>query len=164
MAEKAHERRYAKRPSYMISGEGLPNHLHPYSRRASQIPEGDEEFVVIHGHVFQGHVARSRAASIVPEPMQITSWQSKDILTDLCEHLDPRPDADDWEEMNIVSKVLSIINVINPVTASSRFLFQIIPVFLFRLTIPLNELSWSKPLALIHAFTCPAFLLFSLQC
>lgn len=116
----------------------------------SELSDEDEEFVVIHGHVFQGHEARSRAASLVPEPMQIKSWRSKDILKDLAEHLDPRPEAEDWEEMNIFSKVMAYINVV--------------PNLLFKLTIPLNEMSWSKPLTLLHAFTCPAFLLFSIQC
>ncbi|CAO4370485.1 unnamed protein product [Caenorhabditis nigoni] len=160
MAEKAQERpvrRYTKRASFLVNGEGHLNHLHPYakqnhlgtSRRESELSNEDEEFVVIHGQVYQGHEARSRAASLVPEPRKISSWQNLDVLTDLAEHLDPRPDADDWEEMNIFSKVLSYINVG--------------PNFLFKLTIPLNEQSWSKPLTLIHAFTCPAFLLFSLQ-
>ncbi|EGT33636.1 CBN-NCX-7 protein [Caenorhabditis brenneri] len=158
MAEKAQtNRRYTKRASFLMNGDGNVNHLHPYakqnhlgiSRRESELSTEDEEFVVIHGHVFQGHEARSRAASLVPEPMKIASWQSKDVLTDLIEHLDPRPDAEDWEEMNILSKILAYINVT--------------PNFLFKLTIPLNEQSWSKPLTLIHAFTCPAFLLFSLE-
>uniref|UniRef100_A0A1I7UHF0 Na_Ca_ex domain-containing protein n=1 Tax=Caenorhabditis tropicalis TaxID=1561998 RepID=A0A1I7UHF0_9PELO len=156
MAEKAQtSRRYTKRASFLMNGDGNVNHLHPYakhiglSRRESELSNEDEEFVVIHGHVFQGHEARSRAASLVPEPMKISSWQSKDVLTDLIEHLDPRPDADDWEEMNIISKFMAYINVA--------------PNFLFKLTIPLNEQSWSKPLTLIHSFTCPAFLLFSLQ-
>uniref|UniRef100_A0A8R1E2J0 Sodium/calcium exchanger membrane region domain-containing protein n=1 Tax=Caenorhabditis japonica TaxID=281687 RepID=A0A8R1E2J0_CAEJA len=156
MAEKAHSsRKYPKRASFMMNGEGRVNSLHPYahsalgSRRDSELSGEDEEFVVIHGHVFHGHEARSRAASIVPEPMKISSWKSKEVITDLLEHIDPRPESDDWEGMNVVSKSLAII--------------AIVPVFLFKLTIPLNDMSWCKPLALIHAFTCPAFLLFSIQ-
>ncbi|EFP09334.1 CRE-NCX-7 protein [Caenorhabditis remanei] len=173
MAEKAQTpRRYTKRASFLVNGDGNVNHLHPYSknnhlgisRRESELSNEDEEFVVIHGHVFQGHEARSRAASLVPEPRKISSWQSRGIITDLVEHLDPRPDAEDWEEMNIFSKVLSYINVGEfSVNEFKHVTFQVGPVFLFRLTIPLNEQSWSKPLTLIHAFTCPAFLLFSLQ-
>ncbi|CAI5445324.1 unnamed protein product [Caenorhabditis angaria] len=147
--------KYMKRASYAVNTDGNLNMLHPYANSngpssvGSDLSEEDEEFVVIHGQVFHGHEARSRAASLAPQPMKIASWKDVQVLKDLGNHLNPLPDEDEWNEMNILSKVLKCISIV--------------PIVLFKLTIPLNELSWSKQLALIHSILCPMFLLFSLQ-
>ncbi|CAD6190402.1 unnamed protein product [Caenorhabditis auriculariae] len=107
----------------------------------------DEEFVVVHHQVFTGAEARSRAASVAPEPRQVHTW--KQLLADVADHLNPMPDPEEFREANIVFKALSVV--------------KIIPTILFKLTIPLNETSWSKAMAMILCATCPQFLLFAVQ-
>ncbi|CAB3402464.1 unnamed protein product [Caenorhabditis bovis] len=144
-----------KRPSFFVSVDDIFNGIHPHagSFLPDTIDEGeeaeDEEFVVLHNHVFQGHEARSRAQSEAPKPRKLNNWRNFGLLIDVWEHLKPYPEYDEFLEMNIFSKVITIINVI--------------PMLFFKLTIPLNELSWCKPLALIHCVICPLFLVFSVK-
>ncbi|XGW18695.1 hypothetical protein V3C99_002919 [Haemonchus contortus] len=107
--------------------------------------QSEEEFIVSHHHVFTGPDVRSRVASIVPPPMKIVSVQS--FFYDILKHLHPLPD--DWDEQGLLSKILSVVKM---------------PGMVFlKLTIPLNETSWSKAVAIIQAICAPQWFLFAIQ-
>lgn len=107
--------------------------------------QSEEEFVVSHHHVYTGHEARSRAASLVPPPIKDVSL--KTCMYDIYKHLHPLPN--DWDDQGILGKVFSVIKM--PV------------LFVLKLTIPLNETSWSKSVAIIQAIFAPQWFLFALQ-
>uniref|UniRef100_A0A1I7XQS3 Na_Ca_ex domain-containing protein n=1 Tax=Heterorhabditis bacteriophora TaxID=37862 RepID=A0A1I7XQS3_HETBA len=107
----------------------------------------EEEFVVSHNHVYTGHEARSRATSIAPPPVIIDSTST--FLLDVYNHLRPLSETADWNKMNRFSQAIAIINI--PA------------IFLFKLTIPLHECSWSKAVTIIQAICAPQWLLFAIQ-
>ncbi|KAK5979464.1 Mitochondrial sodium/calcium exchanger protein [Trichostrongylus colubriformis] len=137
--------------------------------KSAEIGDSDEdEFVVSHNQVYTGHEARSRAVSIAqhaaanvtsrrhaakdvstswdsPPPVQVVSVQA--FFYDLVKHLHPLPT--DWDKQNWLSKILSVVKM---------------PAMVFlKLTIPLNETSWSKAVAIIQAICAPQWLLVALQ-
>ncbi|PAV57265.1 hypothetical protein WR25_04691 isoform H [Diploscapter pachys] len=150
---------YAVHPSQKLSPNQMSNgtisHEDPGvdviiedAERSSSSSSSEEEFVVSRGRVFTGTEARIRAASIAPPPMKVDTWRL--VLIDVYRHFRPLSNGDDeWADMNIFSKVMAIVKI--PI------------VFAFKLTIPQNELSWSKAVAVILAITCPQLLLFSIQ-
>ncbi|KJH41717.1 Sodium/calcium exchanger protein [Dictyocaulus viviparus] len=104
-----------------------------------------EEFVVSHNLVYTGHEARSRATSLVPPPVKIVSLRM--FFYDIYEHLHPLPN--EWDELDWFTRVLSVIKMPG--------------MFLFKLTIPLNECSWSKAVSIMQAVLAPQWFLFSIQ-
>ncbi|PAV57023.1 hypothetical protein WR25_26100 [Diploscapter pachys] len=150
---------YAVHPSQNLSPNQISNGTTPNegpgvdviiedAERSSSSSSSEEEFVVSRGRVFTGTEARIRAASIAPPPMKVDTWRL--VLIDIYRHFRPLSNGDDdWADMNIFSKVIAIVKI--PI------------VFVFKLTIPQNELSWSKAVAIILAITCPQLLLFSIQ-
>uniref|UniRef100_A0A8R1HZF8 Na_Ca_ex domain-containing protein n=1 Tax=Caenorhabditis japonica TaxID=281687 RepID=A0A8R1HZF8_CAEJA len=109
--------------------------------------EDDDDIYVSHGHhILHAHdVLKSRENTVV----NVNKWTLRGVLGDLFAQLKPWPEKEEWQEMNVFQK--SIVSV------------NLIPTFLFKLTIPHNEQPWSKPIALLQCFTCPVFLLFCIQ-
>ncbi|KAK6741853.1 hypothetical protein RB195_009618 [Necator americanus] len=146
----------AKRASIAINGDTLnifPTDIARLSSKLQEIEENDntseesseEEFVVSHNLVLTGHEARSRAATLVPPPIKVVS--ARTFIYDIYRHLHPLPD--DWNDLGRFSKAMCIIKMPS--------------IFLLKLTVPLNEYSWSKSMAIIQAVVAPQWFLFSVQ-
>ncbi|CCD64393.1 Sodium/calcium exchanger membrane region domain-containing protein [Caenorhabditis elegans] len=108
----------------------------------------EEEFAYAHHTVFTSHDQMSLAATEF-EFRELTTWRSRDWIIDLLYHLKPWPSREEFSEMNIFVKIIMII--------------RIIPSFFMKMTIPSNEMSWCKPLFLLHCFASIQFALFSIQ-
>ncbi|RCN41529.1 Sodium/calcium exchanger protein [Ancylostoma caninum] len=145
-----------KRASIAVNGDLLnifPTDISRASTALQEFEEGsidteessEEEFVVSHNLVLTGHEARSRAASIVPPPIKVVS--ARTFFYDLRKHLNPLPE--DWDELGWFSKAMSLI--------------KMPAIFLLKLTVPLNEYSWSKTMAIIQAVFAPQWFLFAIQ-
>ncbi|KAE9417030.1 hypothetical protein Angca_003158 [Angiostrongylus cantonensis] len=113
--------------------------------RNSSVDEDTKQFVVSRHRVYTGPEARSRATSIVPPPTEIVSLRM--FILDICEHL--RPLSDDWKELKWFNKIMSIV--------------KMPAMFVFKLTIPPNECSWSKAVAVMQAIVAPQWFLFAFQ-
>ncbi|KIH52220.1 hypothetical protein ANCDUO_17680, partial [Ancylostoma duodenale] len=144
VSELAVKREMIKRASIAVNGDLLnifPADISRASTALQEIEEGstdteessEEEFVVSHNLVLTGHEARSRAASIVPPPIKVVS--ARTFFYDIRKHLNPLPE--DWDELGWFSKAMSLI--------------KMPAIFLLKLTVPLNEYSWSKAMAIIQA-------------
>ncbi|KAJ1374155.1 putative sodium/calcium exchanger 7 [Parelaphostrongylus tenuis] len=130
------------------SAPASETHRGPISRKKrSNNDEGlsEDEFVVSHNHVFTGPEARSRAASVVPPPIEIVSLRM--FIFDIYEHL--RPLSDDWSKHGWFSKAIIIV--------------KMPAMFVFKLTIPPNECSWSKAVLIIQAVVAPQWFLFAFK-
>ncbi|WKX99911.1 hypothetical protein Q1695_014632 [Nippostrongylus brasiliensis] len=131
---------------FPVTAQAMASTILEYDENQSDGEEtSEEEFVVSHNHVYVGHEVRSRAATLVPPPIKVVTWQT--CLLDVYKHLHPLPS--DWDEQGRFSKVLSVI--------------KIPAMFFFKLTIPLNETSWSKTVAIIQAIFAPQWFLFAIQ-
>ncbi|KAF1751899.1 hypothetical protein GCK72_018453 [Caenorhabditis remanei] len=108
----------------------------------------EEEFAYAHHTVFTSHDQISLAATEIEE-IKLTTWRSWDWVWDLFNHLRSWPTRKEFGEMNIFVKILAII--------------KIVPVFFFKMTVPSNEMSWCKPLFILHCFASIQFALFSIQ-
>nr|O16242.1 RecName: Full=Mitochondrial sodium/calcium exchanger protein; AltName: Full=Sodium/calcium exchanger 9; Flags: Precursor [Caenorhabditis elegans] len=108
----------------------------------------EEKFGYAHHTVFTSHDQISLVASEIEE-IEITTWRSWDWVWDLFNHLKSWPSRDEFSEMNIFIKIVTVIKVV--------------PVFFFKLTVPSNEMSWCKPLFILHCFASIQFALFSIQ-
>ncbi|KHJ91679.1 Sodium/calcium exchanger protein [Oesophagostomum dentatum] len=156
-SELAVKKEMMKRHSIAINGDTLnifPADVARISAKLEQLAEdseenseesSEEEFVVSHNVVLTGHEARSRTATMVPPPIKVVSAQT--VLYDVLKHLHPLPD--DWEVQGVFGKILSII--------------KMPPIFLLKMTVPLNEYSWSKAMAIIQALVAPQWFLFAIQ-
>ncbi|CAI4229079.1 unnamed protein product [Auanema sp. JU1783] len=109
--------------------------------------DDEDEVVILHGHVYRGEEARSRACSTAPPPIQNDGWSS--IAHDLIDHLRSVPTKEEWSEMNLVDKIMAIL--------------RIIPLFILKATVPLSENSWSKAVALLHSIIAPSCFLFCIK-
>ncbi|KAL6727804.1 hypothetical protein Aduo_009648 [Ancylostoma duodenale] len=156
VSELAVKREMIKRASIAVNGDLLnifPADISRASTALQEIEEGstdteessEEEFVVSHNLVLTGHEARSRAASIVPPPIKVVS--ARTFFYDIRKHLNPLPE--DWDELGWFSKAMSLI--------------KMPAIFLLKLTVPLNEYSWSKAMAIIQAVFAPQWFLFAIQ-
>ncbi|EFP09447.1 CRE-NCX-6 protein [Caenorhabditis remanei] len=111
--------------------------------------DDDEDIYISHGHhILHAHEVQKIEAAIETAEI-LKTWSFGGIVGDLKEHLKPWPNGEDWKEMNVFQKAICIVNII--------------PTFLFKLTIPHNEQPWSKPISLLHCLICPVFLLFCIQ-
>ncbi|UMM34289.1 hypothetical protein L5515_007434 [Caenorhabditis briggsae] len=108
----------------------------------------EEEFAYAHHTVFTSHDQISLAATEIPE-IKLVTWRSWDWVWDLFNHLKSWPSREEFSEMNIFVKIISII--------------RIVPVFFFKATIPSNEMSWCKPLCILHCFASIQLVLFAFQ-
>ncbi|PIC25971.1 hypothetical protein B9Z55_018699 [Caenorhabditis nigoni] len=111
--------------------------------------EGEEaEFHIAHRHVYKSYDEASLAFTDVEE-IRPKTWKSWDWVRDVANHLRPWPGKGELMEMNYFSRAISII--------------AIPPTFLFKLTIPSNEMPWSKPILIIHCFCSVQLALFAVQ-
>ncbi|CAI2353711.1 unnamed protein product [Caenorhabditis sp. 36 PRJEB53466] len=111
--------------------------------------EGIEaEFHIAHRHVYKSYDEASLAFTEVEE-IQPKSWKSWDWVRDLANHLRPWPTRDQFCEHSLFSKIISIVAVL--------------PTFFLKLTVPSNEMPWSKPLLIVHCFCSIQFALFAIQ-
>lgn len=119
----------------------------PISEETDSGDEGrEEEFGFAHGQVLTSH----DQLSIAPTEMEVlTTWRSWAWVWDLLNHLKSWPSREEFKEMNIFVKIVAVIKVI--------------PVFFFKMTVPSNEMSWCKPLFILHCFASIQFALFSIQ-
>ncbi|ULT88486.1 hypothetical protein L3Y34_007589 [Caenorhabditis briggsae] len=108
----------------------------------------EEEFAYAHHTVFTFHDQISLAATEIEE-IHLTTWKSWDWVWDLFNHLKSWPSREEFREMNILVKIVAII--------------KIVPVFFFKMTVPSNEMSWCKPLFILHCFASIQFALFAIQ-
>ncbi|CAL2042453.1 unnamed protein product [Caenorhabditis brenneri] len=108
----------------------------------------EEEFAYAHHTVFTSHDQISLAATEL-ETITITTWKSWDWVWDLFNHLKSWPSWKEFKEMNIFVKIVAVI--------------KIVPVFFFKMTVPSNEMSWCKPLLILHCYASIQFALFSIQ-
>uniref|UniRef100_A0A1I8AG63 Na_Ca_ex domain-containing protein n=1 Tax=Steinernema glaseri TaxID=37863 RepID=A0A1I8AG63_9BILA len=81
-----------------------------------------------------------------PPPETEVSWQG--LLLDAAKHLSP-VDPEEYAEASILMKAFILCKA--PI------------MFVLKCSTPLAESAWSKPIALLHAFTGPIFLVFSFQ-
>ncbi|CAB3397030.1 unnamed protein product [Caenorhabditis bovis] len=111
--------------------------------------EGEEaEFVIAHRHVYTSYDQASLALSDMEE-IHPTSWKSWDWVRDLLHHIRPYPTQEDLSELNYFSKVVRVIATL--------------PLFFMKITIPSNEMSYCKPLLILHCFASVQFALFAIQ-
>ncbi|EGT42721.1 hypothetical protein CAEBREN_18076 [Caenorhabditis brenneri] len=105
----------------------------------------EEEFAYAHHTVFTSHDQISLAATEI-KTITYTTWKSWDWVWDLFNHLKSWPSWKEFKEMNIFVKIVAIV-----------------PVFFFKMTVPSNEMSWCKPLLILHCYASIQFALFSIQ-
>ena len=111
--------------------------------------EGEEaEFHIAHRHVYKSYDEASLAFTDVEE-IQPKTWKSWEWVRDVANHLRPWPGKDEFFEMSYFSRVISIV--------------AIVPNFFFKLTIPSNEMPWSKPILMIYCFCSVQLALFAVQ-
>uniref|UniRef100_A0A1I7SZR0 Na_Ca_ex domain-containing protein n=1 Tax=Caenorhabditis tropicalis TaxID=1561998 RepID=A0A1I7SZR0_9PELO len=108
----------------------------------------EEEFAYAHHTVFTSHDQISLAATEI-ETINLTTWRSWDWVWDLFNHLKSWPSWEEFKEMMFLVKIVAVI--------------KIVPVFFFKMTVPSNEMSWCKPLFILHCFASIQFALFSIQ-
>ncbi|CCD70067.1 Sodium/calcium exchanger membrane region domain-containing protein [Caenorhabditis elegans] len=111
--------------------------------------EGVEaEFHYAHRHVYKSYDEASLAFTDVEE-IQPKTWKSWEWVRDVRNHLRPWPGNDEFYEMNYFSRFITVVAVI--------------PTFFLKLTIPSNEMPWSKPILIIHCFCSIQLALFAVQ-
>ncbi|KAK0423780.1 hypothetical protein QR680_008327 [Steinernema hermaphroditum] len=79
-------------------------------------------------------------------PSPVTTWHS--IVVDSLKCLNPF-DVQEFADTSIIMKILMV--------------FRIPIMIVLKCSTPLAETPWSKPIALLHAFTAPIFILFAFQ-
>ncbi|CAJ0580700.1 unnamed protein product, partial [Mesorhabditis spiculigera] len=104
-----------------------------------------EEMIWVGHHLISASANRSRAQSIIP-PAEIHSAST--LFMDIYHHLLPIS-QEDWDEAGVFGKTMLVVKI--PLTIA------------FCLTIPLVDLPWSKPVAILNAFFAPQFFLFAAQ-
>uniref|UniRef100_A0A1I7SZP8 Na_Ca_ex domain-containing protein n=1 Tax=Caenorhabditis tropicalis TaxID=1561998 RepID=A0A1I7SZP8_9PELO len=111
--------------------------------------EGVEaEFHYAHRHVYKSYDEASLAFTDVEE-IQPKTWKSWDWVRDVANHLKPWPAREELNEMNYFSRFISFVSIL--------------PNFFFKLTIPSNEMPWSKPILIVHCFCSVQLALFAVQ-
>ncbi|TKR68523.1 hypothetical protein L596_024493 [Steinernema carpocapsae] len=105
---------------------------------------------VTHDHnVLAVSDVRATAAHIPqlpPSPEVDITWHG--VLRDSLKHLNPI-DAEEFADASILGKAFQIVKA--PI------------MFILKCSTPLAEFSWSKPIAILHCFTGPIFLVFAFQ-
>ncbi|CAL2042458.1 unnamed protein product [Caenorhabditis brenneri] len=111
--------------------------------------EGVEaEFHIAHRHVYKSYDEASLAFTDVEE-IRPKTWKSWEWVRDVANHLRPWPGKGEFYEMNYFSRFITAV--------------AILPTFFFKLTIPSNEMPWSKPILIIHCFCSIQLALFAVQ-
>ncbi|GMS89324.1 hypothetical protein PENTCL1PPCAC_11499 [Pristionchus entomophagus] len=106
-------------------------------------PENDtDDFLVMHNKVYHGEDLRSRAETMHNQSISV----SNGIFYDLLYYFAPQFDD---EDPSIFERIKTYL------------LWPIMTIF--KLTIPLAESRWSKPMAIIHSILAPQCILFNTQ-
>ncbi|KAK0417492.1 hypothetical protein QR680_013043 [Steinernema hermaphroditum] len=105
---------------------------------------------VIHDHsvvaVSEVRASAAHISQLPPPPEVDVTWHG--VCLDALRHLNPL-DAEEFSDASVFMKVFMICRA---------------PIMLvLKCSTPLAEASWSKPIALLHAFTGPVFLVFAFQ-